>query len=112
MALSQEQGEAEDNQEAIRPTGKTPMEDRSVGRTRNVSYGTEEASRYFTPAARKTNGSPTVLREQSNNISRLQRMMERRSSENQFNLTYTSMGDWVEISAPILGEHLVFLVKE
>ena len=64
--------------------------------------------------------TPTVLREQRDNFARLQRMLERRGSsytmeaagDNQFKMADTSVGDWIEISAPVLSEHFLFLVKE
>ena len=53
-------------------------------------------------------------------FARLLKMLERRGSsytmeaegENQFKMADTTVGDWIEISAPVLGEHLLFLVKE
>ena len=64
--------------------------------------------------------TPTAPREKRDNFSRLLRMLERRCSsykmeaegDNQFNMAVTTVGDWIEISAPVLGEHLLVLVKE
>ena len=34
------------------------------------------------------------------------------AGDNQLKMADTSVGDWIEISAPVLGEHLLFLVNE
>lgn len=84
------------------------------------TYGTERASRLFTTAARNTDESPAVLREPSEKLSRLQRILERMESRypmeatgyNHFKMADTNMEDFIEISNSILGEYILFSVKE
>ena len=101
-------------------TDEEPANYGGGGGSRQLPYGLEGASRSFTPKARRVEETPTVSREKKIGFERLLRMLERRDSSytmeaasgNRFKMTDISEGDWIEIAAPVLGEHLLFLVKD
>lgn len=123
LALADGQEEAEDARMTILPADKELEKNGSGGNPKNASYEPEGAPRSyklsFTPGSRKMEDRPTVLRKRRNCFARIMNMLERRGSsysmeaagDNHFKMADTSIGDWIEKSAPVLGEHLLFLSR-
>jgi hypothetical protein len=120
MDVAQEQEEMMRAENTEGPTEKKTFENDEPSGHRDVPYGPKGASRSFTPRARKIEDMPAQPQEKRDSFARLLRMLERRESsytmeakaDNQFKMADTTVGDWIEISAPVLGEHLLFLAKE